>query len=247
LYKIQFLMKKRQTYLFIISLIIPYSMVFSQAESELNDSLTIKDKLLNINKIRFGFDIFKPIKSSSDGDNLNFEIVGDLQITENLYLAAEYGLTDRLIEDENINFNSNGSFLRFGFDYNMFKNWVGMDNAIFLGLRYGSSNFSNKIESYNVRNSDAYFSNFVDNNYQTIDHSNLTGNWLEIVAGVKVETFNNVYLGFSLRLNKLLSTEKPENFDNLFIPGFNKVTDENTFGSGFNYTLTYSIPLSKKK
>ena len=222
-------------------------MVFSQAESELNDSLTIKDKLLNINKIRFGFDIFKPIKSSSDGDNLNFEIVGDLQITENLYLAAEYGLTDRLIEDENINFNSNGSFLRFGFDYNMFKNWVGMDNAIFVGLRYGSSNFSNKIVSYNVRNSDAYFSNFVDNNYQTIDHSNLKGSWLEIVAGVKVETFNNFYLGFSLRLNKLLSTEKPENFDNLFIPGFNKVTDENTFGSGFNYTLTYSIPLSKKK
>ena len=247
MYKIQFLMKKRQTYLFIISLIIPSSMVFSQAESELNDSLTIKDKILNINKIRLGFDVFKPIKSSSNGDNLNYEIVGDLQITENLYLAAEYGLTDRLIEDENINFNSNGSFLRFGFDYNMFKNWVGMDNSIFLGLRYGTSNFSNKIESYNVRNSDAYFSNFVDNNYQTIDHSNLTGNWLEIVAGVKVETFNNVYLGFSLRLNKLLSTQKPENFDNLYIPGFNKVTDDNTFGSGFNYTLTYSIPLRKKK
>ena len=247
MYKIQFLMKKRQTYLFIISLVIPSSMVFSQAESELNDSLTIKDKILNINKIRLGFDVFKPIKSSSDGDNLNYEIVGDLQITENLYLAAEYGLTDRLIEDENINFNSNGSFLRFGFDYNMFKNWVGMDNSIFLGLRYGSSNFSNKIESYNVRNSDAYFSNFVDNNYQTIDHSNLTGNWLEIVAGVKVETFNNVYLGFSLRLNKLLSTQKPENFDNLYIPGFNKVTDDNTFGSGFNYTLSYSIPLRKKK
>ena len=240
-------MKKRQIYLFIISLIIPSSMVFSQTESELNDSLTTKNKILNINKIRFGFDVFKPIKSSSEGDNLNYEIVGDLQITDNLYLAAEYGLIDRLIEDENINFNSNGSFLRFGFDYNMFKNWIGMDNAIFVGLRYGSSNFSNKIVSYNVRNSDAYFSNFVDNNYQTIDHSNLKGSWLEIVAGVKVETFNNVYLGFSLRLNKLLSTEKPENFDNLFIPGFNKVTDENTFGSGFNYTLTYSIPLRKKK
>ena len=240
-------MKKRQIYLFIISLIIPSSMVFSQTESELNDSLTTKNKILNINKIRFGFDVFKPIKSSSEGDNLNYEIVGDLQITDNLYLAAEYGLIDRLIEDENINFNSNGSFLRFGFDYNMFKNWVGMNNAIFVGLRYGSSNFSNKIVSYNVRNSDAYFSNFVDNNYQTIDHSNLTGSWLEIIAGVKVETFNNVYLGFSLRLNKLLSTQKPENFDNLYIPGFNKVTDDNTFGSGFNYTLTYSIPLRKKK
>ncbi len=247
MYKIQFLMKKIQTYLFIISLIIPSSMVFSQAENKLNDSLTIDDKILNINKIRIGIDVYKPIKSSSEGDNLNYEIVGDLQITENLYLAAEYGLIDRLIEDENINFNSNGSYLRFGIDYNMFKNWVGMDNAIFLGLRYGSSNFSNKIQSYNVRNSDAYFSNFVDNNYQTINHSNLTGSWLEVVAGVKVETFNNVYLGFSLRLNKLLSTKKPDNFDNLFIPGFNKVTDDNTWGSGFNYTLTYSIPLRKKK
>ena len=244
---IQFLMRKRQIYIFIISLILPSSMVLSQTETTYNDSLIVNNKILNINKLRIGFDLFKPIKSSSDGDDLNYELVSDLQITENLYLAAEYGLIDRLIEDENINFNSNGSFLRFGFDYNMFKNWVGMDNSIFLGLRYGTSNFSNKIESYNVRNSDAYFSNFVDNNYQTIDHLNLTGNWLEIVAGVKVETFNNVYLGFSLRLNKLLSTKKPENFDNLFIPGFNKVTDENTFGSGFNYTLTYSIPLRKKK
>ena len=240
-------MKKRQIYLFIFNLFLPSAIVFAQVENELVDSLDVQNSILNINKIRLGIDVYKPIKSSSDGDNLNYEIVGDLQLTENLYLAAEYGMIDRLIEDENINFNSNGSFLRFGFDYNMFKNWIGMDNSIFLGLRYGSSNFSNKIESYNVRNSDAYFSNFVDNNYQTIDHSNLTGNWLEIVAGVKVETFNNVYLGFSLRLNKLLSTQKPENFDNLYIPGFNKVTDDNTFGSGFNYTLTYSFPLRKKK
>ena len=62
-----------------------------------------------------------------------------------------------------------------------------------------------------------------------------------------METFKNVYLGLSLRLNKLLSDKKPDNFGNLFIPGFNKVTDENTFGSGFNYTLTYSIPLKKRK
>ena len=247
MYKIQFLMKKLQTYLFIISLIIPSATVFSQTENELNDSLTINNKILNINKIRIGIDVYKPIKSSSEGDNLNYEIVGDLQITKNLYLAAEYGLIDRLIEDENINFISDGNFLRFGFDYNMFNNWVGMDNAIFLGLRYGSSNFSSKIESYNIRNSDAYFSNIVENNYEAINHSNLNGSWLEIVTGVKVETFNNVYLGFSLRLNKLLSTKKPENFDNLFIPGFNKVTDDNTWGSGFNYTLTFSIPLKKRK
>ena len=240
-------MKKKQIYLFISSIWLSTNMLVSQTELNLSDSLVIKDKLLTINKLSLGVDLFKPIKSSSDGDNLNYEIVGDLQLTENLYLAGEYGIVDRIIEDENINFNSSGSFLRIGFNYNMFENWVGMDNSIYLGLRYATSNFSNKIINYTVRNQDSYFSNLVDSDFQTIEYSGLSGNWIEIVAGLKVETFNNVYLGFSLRLNKLLSDSEPDNFDTLFIPGFNKVTDENTFGSGFNYTLTYSIPLRKKK
>jgi hypothetical protein len=240
-------MKKKQIYLFIISIWLSTNMLVSQTELNSSDSLVIKDKILTINKLNIGLDLFKPIKSSSDGDNLNYEIVGDLQLTENLYLAGEYGIVDRIIEDENINFNSSGSFLRIGFNYNMFENWVGMDNSIYLGLRYATSNFSNKIINYTVRNQDSYFSNLVENDFQTIEYSGLSGNWIEIIAGLKVETFKNVYLGFSLRLNKLLSDSEPDNFDTLFIPGFNKVTDDNTFGSGFNYTLTYSIPLRKKK
>ena len=240
-------MKKKQIYLFISSIWLSTNMLVSQTELNLSDSLVIKDKLLTINKLSLGVDLFKPIKSSSDGDNLNYEIVGDLQLTENLYLAGEYGIVDRIIEDENINFNSSGSFLRIGFNYNMFENWIGMDNSIYLGLRYATSTFSNKIINYTVRNQDSYFSNLVDNDFQTIEYSGLSGNWIEIIAGLKVETFKNVYLGFSLRLNKLLSDSEPDNFDTLFIPGFNKVTDDNTFGSGFNYTLTYSIPLRKKK
>ena len=240
-------MKKKQIYLFIISICLSTNMLIGQTESNSNDTLIKKDKLLNINKIRLGIDLLKPILSSSEGDNLNYEIVGDLQLTENIYLAGEYGLVDKVIEDENINFNSSGSFLRIGFDYNMFENWIGMDNSIYVGLRYGTSSFSSKILDYNVRNKDSYFSNLVTDEFQTIEYSNLSGNWIEILLGIKVETFKNVYLGLSLRLNKLLSDKKPDNFGNLFIPGFNKVTDENTFGSGFNYTLTYSIPLKKRK
>ena len=240
-------MKKKQIYLFIISICLSTNMLIGQTESNSNDTLIKKDKLLKINKIRLGLDLLKPILSSSEGDNLNYEIVGDLQLTENVYLAGEYGLVDKVIEDENINFNSTGSFLRIGFDYNMFENWIGMDNSIYVGVRYGTSSFSSKILDYNVRNKDSYFSNLVTDEFETIEYSNLSGNWVEVLLGIKVETFKNVYLGLSLRLNKLLSDEKPNNFGNLFIPGFNKVTDENTFGSGFNYTLTYSIPLRKRK
>ena len=244
---IQFLMKKKQIYLFIISIIFSLNSLFSQTENIDSDSLIKKYKLFNINKLRLGIDLSNPIRSSSNDDNLNYEIVGDLQITDNLYLATEYGSTDRYIEDENINFNSIGKYLKIGFDFNMFNNWVGMDNSIYIGLRYASSSFSNILTCYTIRSSDAYFSNLVDNDFENITHNNLNGNWFEIVTGVKVETFKNIYLGVSLRLNKLLSDSKPSNFDNLFIPGFNKVTDDNTWGSGFNYTLTYSIPFKKKK
>ena len=88
---IQFLMKKKQIFLFIISLIFSLNSIFSQTENTESDSLIKKDKLLNINKLRFGIDLSNPIISSSNDDNLSYEIVGDLQITDDLYLAAEYG------------------------------------------------------------------------------------------------------------------------------------------------------------
>ena len=65
-----------------------------------------------------------------------------------------------------------------------------------------------------------------------------------------MEKINGYYQenwGLSLRLNRLLSDSIPDNFDNIFIPGFNQKTDENKFGGGFNYTLTYNIPFASKK
>ena len=123
-----------------------------------------------------------------------------------------------------------------------------MDNSIYLGIRYASSSFDNKIDNYTLRNPDSYWTdNTVFNNYETINHPNQSANWIEFIIGIKVETFNNIYLGLNLRLNRLLSNSSPNNFNNLYIPGFNKVTDDNSWGSGFNYTLTYSLPLKFNK
>ena len=106
---------------------------------------------------------------------------------------------------------------------------------------------NNKIEDYTVRNPDSYWSNNILTDFETINHSNQNANWVEFLVGIKVETIKNIYFGISLRLNRLISNSSPNNFTNLYIPGFNKVTDDNSWGSGFNYTLTYSIPLKKRK
>ena len=76
--------------------------------------------------------------------------------------------------------------------------------------------------------------------------SGLSAQWIEVVAGVKTRVINNFFVGFSLRANRLVTNQKPGGFDNLYIPGFNRTYDGN-FGVGFNYTLTYFIPIYKKK
>jgi hypothetical protein len=116
---------------------------------------------------------------------------------------------------------------------------------VYLGMRYGVSSFSQTLNSYTIYNRYPYF-----NSPQVMDSgeqfNGLSAQWLEVVAGVKAKVFNNFYVGFSFRMNKLLSNKKPDNFDNLYIPGFNR-TYEGSFGAGFNYTVSYFIPIYKKK
>ena len=245
--KIQFLMKKKQIYIFIFSLFSINFIVGQEIVNKDSDSLTVKKNLINVDKLSIGIDLYKPIYSNINNDDLSYEILASLRIFENFSIASEIGSLDKYIEDENVNFTSTGEYIKFGFDYNLFNNWTGMDNSIYLGMRFATSSFDNKIENYIIRSPDAYWSNNVTSNFETINHSNQNANWIEFLVGIKVETIKNFYLGISLRLNRLLSNTTPNNFSNLYIPGFNKVTDDNSWGSGFNYTLTYSLPLNFNK
>jgi hypothetical protein len=240
-------MKKKQIYIFIFSLFSINFIVGQQIENKETDSIVVKKKLINIDKLSIGIDLYRPIYSSINDDDLSYELITSLRIFEDFSIASEIGSLDKYVEDENVNFTSTGDYLKFGFDYNLFNNWTGMDNSIYLGMRFATSSFNNKIDSYTLRNPDSYWSNNVLDNYETINHSNQNANWIELLVGIKVETIKNIYLGINLRLNRLLSNTTPNNFNNLYIPGFNKVTDDNSWGSGFNYTLTYSLPLKFNK
>ena len=243
--KIQFLMKRKQIYIFIFSLFTINFIVGQEIENKKSDSTIVKKKLINIDKLSIGIDLYNPIYSSINDDDLSYELITSLRILKDFSIASEVGSLDRYIEDENVNFTSTGEYIKLGFDYNLFNNWVGMDNSIYLGMRFANSSFNNKIDGYTLRNPDSYWSNNVTDNYETINHSDQNAKWIELLVGIKVETIKNIYLGINLRLNRLLSNTSPNNFNNLYIPGFNKVTDDNSWGSGFNYTLTYSIPLKK--
>ncbi|WP_430409620.1 DUF6048 family protein [Kordia sp.] len=197
--------------------------------------------------LRIGLDLSKPIRMLLEKDYQGFEVVGDFRISKKFYLAAELGNETKTVDDDQLNFTTEGSYLKVGFDFNAYENWFGMQNSIFVGLRYGYSTHKQTLNSYRIYIDDTHLEN--PNNLEFApgtEFSSLNAHWIEAVAGIKVELYTNIYLGFSLRLNRLISTKEPDNFQNLFIPGFNKVTTDNNVGAGFNYTISYSIPIYKK-
>jgi len=195
--------------------------------------------------LRVGVDLHRLTKSFYDKDYRGLEIVGDYRLTKKFYVAGELGNEEKTVDDDRLNFTTNGSYFKVGFDYNAFENWLDMENMIYAGMRVGFSSFDHQVNSYKIyENNGNYYG-------QTIiapgeKFSGQTASWVEIVGGVKAELFNNLYMGFSVRLNYLISNKEPEGFANLYIPGFNRTYD-GKFGAGFNYTLSYFIPIYKKK
>jgi hypothetical protein len=118
-----------------------------------------------------------------------------------------------------------------------------MSNEIYIGTRYGFSTFSQTLENYTVISANELPETGSDISQK---FSGLNANWIEFLIGIKTEIYHNVFLGFSFSGKKMLFTKEPENFKNLYVPGFDRVF-LNDSGFGFNYTISYRIPLFKKE
>lgn len=214
----------------------------AQEKEPKKDSIPVRT---NRYGIRVGVDLFKIARSVYEKNYKGLEVVGDYRLTKKYYLAGEIGNEDRTVNDDQLNYTTKGTYFRAGVDYNLYENWLDMENMVYVGARYGVSSFSQTLNSYTVYNRYPYFgaSQEIESGEK---FTGLSAQWIEVVLGVKAKVFNNVYVGFSFRANKLVSNKKPDGFDNLYIPGFNKTYD-GTFGAGFNYTVSYLIPIYKKK
>jgi Domain of unknown function (DUF6048) len=193
--------------------------------------------------VRFGIDAFKIARSLYDKNYKGIELVGDYRLTKNYYVAAELGNDTKTIDEDQINFTTKGNFIKVGFDYNTYENWLDMENMVYIGLRYGVATFSQTLNSYKVYDPGSYFgqSTSIPSGEK---YDKLSAQWAEFVVGIKAKVINNVYAGFNFRVNKLFVNKKPDGFDNLYIPGYNR-TYSGDFGVGFNYSVSYFLPLYK--
>jgi hypothetical protein len=212
------------------------------AQEKKKDTIVTKPQRYGL---RVGVDLSKLARAFYEKEYKGLEIVGDYRLSQKFYLAGELGNENKTVDDERVNFTTKGTYFKLGIDFNGYENWLDMENMIHIGMRYGVSSFSQNLNNYKVYDTSNYFPQapaVVSNT----NFNGLSAQWLELVAGVKAKLINNLFLGFSFRMNYLTSNKKPESFDNLYIPGFNRTYD-GKFGAGFNYTLTYFVPLYKSK
>ena len=212
--------------------------LFSQQE---NDSTKTK----SIYGLKIGMDLSKQIRMLTEPDYKGLVLMGDYRLMDKLFVAFELGTEDKLIENEVLNFKTKGSFIKIGANYNVYKNLEDLENEIYVGLRLATSNFDHKLNSFKVYNTNQYWNQNEIVNYE--EFQNLNSTWFELIFGFKAEVINNTYMGISLRLKRLLDQNEPPNFSNLYIPGFNKVLENNNIGVGLTYSLQFRIPIYKKK
>ena len=212
----------------------------SEVTEDVNDTLPkYKDKY----GLRVGLDISKPLKTAFDDDFKGFEIVGDFRLTNRIYLATEIGAVEKFGEEDYLNYTAKGAYAKVGANYNLYQNWGAMHNEIYLGIRYGFSTYSQTLNDYTPNYYGTYFD--IPTYSPNIEVDGLTAHWGELVIGLKVELFNNFFAGASIAMKKMFSQEEPDQFQNFYVPGYERVYLNKT-GFSFNYTLSYSIPIYKK-
>jgi len=224
-------------------------LLFSASVKAQNDSIAIatKDSIKIKEKygLRVGGDLGKLIRSFVDDDYTGFEVSADYRLKKRLYIAGELGFDKKNTVTDYLNVTTNGSYIKAGIDYNMYQNWLDMDNMIYAGFRVCASTFSQKLNSYTIYSTDPYWSpQLTSSDLQ--EFSGLTAIWPEIMLGIKTQLLNNLYLSLNVQFKISASQTEPNNFENLYIPGFNKTYDSSGIGVGYSYTLSYRIPLYKK-
>lgn len=239
-------MKMQHRLIFFIS--VTTMMLFSLASNaQIGDTEKPQDTIVYKQKygLRLGGDLGKIARTIIDEDYTGFEINGDYRLTKKLYIAGELGTEERRIATDFLDVTANGSYFKAGIDYNTYTNWLDMQNMIYTGFRVGVSTFSQTQNQFTVYNTDQYWENPYTN-FEAQEFNGLSAIWAELVIGLKAELFTNLYAGLNIQIKALVSQDQPVDFENLYVPGFNRTFDSGRFGLGFGYTLSYLVPIYKK-
>ena len=194
------------------------------------------DNFIHMEGIRIGTDLSMPFQSFwTKGDRYGIEANVDFELKPNLYPVAEIGWEKKKIDQDYVKYNSSGSYLRIGLNYNLLETESKQEKDIlYIGCRYGLCYATQQVDSYTINNSywNVDSGSFPSQNYHC--------QWAELVLGLKGEVAKNFYMGWSIHykisiLNGNLDMPKAS-----FAPGYGNIENGSAFD--FTYSIAYNIP-----
>ena len=218
----------RRTFAYFISLLLLIA----------GDSLFAQDTVLFPLKIRAGLDIAGPGIYLTKKNSLNLEGYISFDRSEKMSYVIEVGYLNYKYSQYNYDYQSKGTFTRIGVDFNLLKPamslgkyWVG------IGFRYGLSVFSSATPSFQHEN---YWGTVTS----TIPSRTSTGHFIEIAPGVRTAIFKHLSMGWTVRLNLLLSGGGGRDLKPIYFPGYGN--GGKSTAAGFSYFITWNIPYKTK-
>lgn len=198
----------------------------------------VQDSLLYPVGLRISIDVAGPLLKIYDPSSLTIEGKAAFDLNGNHAIAFEAGSVTYQYEQYNYSYKNSGLFFRLGTDYNLLspKNSNGKYFAG-IGLRYGLSFFTQEYPWF-----------LYENGWGTVQGSILpstySAHFIEASPGMRAEIFKNFSLGWTIRIGKLIYQSAPDNMKPVIIPGMGSIAKSMSYG--FNYYLTWNIPMGKK-
>ncbi len=212
------------------------------AQSENKELTKAEKKQLNKGNpgLAVGIDLAPFIMHAFANERLGAEANVRYTLNRKWQLAAEVGYENVELDTDQMSYSSDGSFIRAGIDYNLFKvEEIGNNDNVLIGFRYGVAVQEHSCPRYTIK--EEYWGD-VSN---SIGASTVASHWGEFVFGLRSEVLKNFYMGWSVRFKTIVNVGKDNELEPYSIPGFGR-RDRST-NMGFTYTLEYHLPFRKNK
>jgi len=181
-----------------------------------------------------GVELSGPVIFNFDENKLNLEGYMAYRLNDKYYAVIEPGYSSYKYSQYNYEYRSEGFFLRIGTDINLIKpkNGTGKHFAGF-GFRYGISLSTHETPWLVYENYWGRIESFLEPEFF---HSH----FLEAGGGVKAEIFNNIFIGWSVKVRFMLYSSAPQHNQPAYIPGVGAAGT--TLRPAFSYWLAWQLP-----
>ncbi|MDG5799307.1 DUF6048 family protein [Marinilabiliaceae bacterium ANBcel2] len=218
----------------------PHHQTHDEAEEEREYREEPKEEIITYKQAEgftLGVNLEGPINTISDNKQTSISFNTRINISEYIFFHGEIGFQNVNFEKSEYHYDSNGTFIKAGFENDILKKRErGLNDNLLIGIHYGYAFQQHGASHINFENE--YWGDYSS----SLSTYSLDTHWIELSFGPRIEIVKNFYIGWHLHLKATIFTNNRYDLNPYFIPGYGN--GDSSVNAGFSYKLEYMIPWS---